>query len=81
MMCAIPNPNYLELKGEFYSEIFKYQEIRLTRCVNGTIPNITCKTKEEIVDFLNIQRFTVIYTNQYFDFKSFGQEINNYLDD
>jgi len=53
----------------------------LTRCVNGTDPNIICKSKEEINSYLSNLRFTLIYLNQYFDFKSFGNEVNSYLDD
>ncbi|CDW85614.1 UNKNOWN [Stylonychia lemnae] len=81
MMCAINDPNNIDLQGDFYSDIFKYVEVRLTRCVNGTDSNITCKSKEDIIAFLNTQRLSIIYINQYFDFKSFGQEINSYLDD
>eukprot|EP00347_Sterkiella_histriomuscorum_P015758 403355792 len=70
-----------QLQGDYYSQNYTYIEVQLQRCQNSNTSTVICKTKEEIQNYFTLQRFWVLYVNSYFDFKSFGQEINYYLDD
>lgn len=45
-LCPPPDFNFT-LAGEFVSSVFNYIRIGVRRCVNGTKPNIICKSKAE----------------------------------
>ena len=66
MMCL--KNKYFSLQGDYYSEIFKYVEIRLYRCVNSTKSNVTCKSEKEIQDYFRYGQLSLILINSYFDF-------------
>eukprot|EP00347_Sterkiella_histriomuscorum_P023757 403333491 len=79
MMC-FKNANY-SLQGDFYSEEFRYLDIKLLKCKNSTSSKTICASKEEIDTFFNAKQFKVAFINQYFDFQDFSSPVKQYIDD
>lgn len=40
-----------------------------------------CKPLPDIENYMSTNKLSFIYKNNYFDFKSFGEEIKTYIDD
>jgi hypothetical protein len=70
-MQCIKNQIDFKLQGDYYSETFKYLEIRLQKCLNTTTKQ-TCRSEEEIDDFFRYQTLSLAMINSYFDFSDFN---------
>lgn len=74
MMC-IKIPDY-QLKGDFYSEEFKYLEVQLKKC-RGT----KCFNQTTIDSFFENLVFSSAFVNSHFHFEDFQNPIEYYIDD
>lgn len=68
------------LKGDFYSDTFKYLEIRLFKCRNVTTKP-DCKDSDAINKFFEDLDFGVAFVNSYFDFSDYEEPIKYFIDD
>jgi hypothetical protein len=69
-MLCIRNKDQFSLKGDFYSEEFKYLEIKLFKCKNNT-SKMNCKNQTDIDKFFDPLYFSFAFINQYFDFSDY----------
>lgn len=69
-----------ELQGDFYSDTFKYLEIRLFKCRNMTTKQ-DCKDSDAINKFFEDLDFSVAFVNSYFDFTDYDNPIKYFIDD
>lgn len=69
-----------ELQGDYYSENFKYLEIRLFKCRNATTKH-ECKDSDVINKFFEDLYFSVAFVNSYFDFTDYDDPIKYFIDD
>ena len=70
-MQCIYNEDEFQLQGDFYSEVFKYIEIRVQKCMNTTTRQ-NCRAEEEINDFFRHQSLSLAMINSYFDYSDFN---------
>jgi hypothetical protein len=49
--------------------------------VNDSKSPIICKSPKQIDEFMGKNKFSMIFKNNYFDFKSYGNEIKTYIDE
>ena len=70
-LLCIKNRNNFTLKGDFYSEKFRYLEVRMFRCENSTLSKISCKNVNEIDEFFKETTFSIPIINSYFDYGDF----------
>jgi hypothetical protein len=68
-MCFKNKENFT-LKGDFYSEKFRYIEIKLFRCDKNS-SKIKCKSEAEIDEFFNEATLSMPIMNSYFDYGDF----------
>ncbi|CDW74840.1 UNKNOWN [Stylonychia lemnae] len=66
--------------------LFKIEDVKARKVLDPTIASYTLnyviqKSNNETNVKIKTKRFWALYVNSYFDFKSFGNEINHYLDD
>lgn len=73
--------NY-SIYGQFYSDIFRYISLKVTKCKNTTSFN-ECKPTEEIDEYIikKQAQLSFIFVNSYFDSNSYDKPIKSYLDD
>ncbi len=69
-MICLKNKSY-ELLGDFYSEVYKYVEIKLWKCNNYTIngtrfANVTCKDSDTIDNYLKQETLSFAFVNSLF---------------
>lgn len=57
----------MPLTGDFYSDDFKYIEVKLIPCFNLKNPSVTCKSKPEIEHYMQNKEMEFFYSNSYFD--------------
>lgn len=77
-----PQVKNYSIYGQFYSDIFRYVSIKVSKCQNTTTYS-KCKPKEEINRFIEEKQaqLSFIFVNNYFDSNSYEKPIKNYLDD
>ena len=69
------------MHGDFYSDSFKYLEIRLFKCRNITNKN-DCLDSDSIDKFFDEDLdFSVAFVNSYFDFTDYDDPIKYFIDD
>lgn len=73
-MLCFKNQNY-SLQGDFYSQKFKYLNLKLNRC------KLNCKNASEIDKYLNSLTLSVAFVNRYFDYDDFESPVKTYIDD
>lgn len=49
--------------------------------MNDSKSPIICKSPKQIDEFMGKNKFSMIFKNNYFDFKSYGNEIKTYIDE
>ncbi|TNV84292.1 hypothetical protein FGO68_gene12595 [Halteria grandinella] len=68
---CMKNQGVFDLQGDYYSPQFRYLEIRLYKCLNGSQPNITCKSPSDINNFFAYTTLSIAMVNSYFDFSDY----------
>lgn len=63
------------MQGDYYSEVFKYVEIKLWKCKKN------CTNTTTMNSFLDNQVFNAAFINSYFDFTDFSKYIKTFIDD
>lgn len=69
---CIKDLDLIQLQGDFYSEVFKYLELKLIRCVNKTSKGVPCKSDREIDEWFAQQQISLPLINSYFDYNDFN---------
>jgi hypothetical protein len=70
LLFCIKNITEFSLKGDFYSELFNYTEIRLQKCTNTSISQ-NCKSEEEIAEYFKHNTLSLVVINSYFEYTDF----------
>lgn len=73
--CA-PNNVSLKMSGYWDEEIIQYFTVDIYLCTNSTSNN-TCKSEEEIQDFIYLKYLNIYFTNNNFDFSNYHDIIQS----
>jgi mRNA-degrading endonuclease RelE of RelBE toxin-antitoxin system len=71
-----PTNDEYSVAGTFYSKVFNYIEVRLSKCSGGG-----CKTNAEIETIMKQARFSMAIENTVIDLKDFSEPIQHIIDD
>jgi len=78
-----PREKDFSVYGAFYGDYFRYVQIRLMKCVNGTQPGVVCKEEAEI-DRLILESeatLSLVFVNSFFDSTDFESPLKAFIDD
>ena len=68
-MC-IKDRESLDLKGDYYSEKFRYLEVKVYRC-DKNISKVKCKSDAEIDEYFKDATLSIPIINSFFDYNDF----------
>ena len=78
--CLSPDIKKIAYKGTQTSPDSKYIKIGVHMCINSTLNNNTCRSKEEITNKLSGSSFNLFFFNNKFETKSFNKPNELFLD-
>ena len=69
------------LQGNSIASSFRFFDLNITKCTNGTIEDVTWQSEEDIEEALMGAELNIALVNSYFDFEDYNKPIQTYLDD
>lgn len=76
-----PTSSNFVIQGNEFSDSYRYFEIIISKCTNGTRPGVTWQTASDIEDAIDDLNVDLSIVNSYFDFDDYNNPIHTYLDD